>query len=178
MDIALLRESYYNNSESSLTILEKRKRQRRQRQPQQQNLVDSIVFKVPSSSWMGDDSVADWSWILQYLSDTEEDLVTENAFFTADWSAEADDETDELLLSFAPNPTTTLFSSSSSSTESESWVVVSVLIMFFLVLSWSPTILLVSWGSLWDFVGSGNANERSEKSMDLDLAVPKILILE
>ncbi|KAJ6427759.1 hypothetical protein OIU84_023208 [Salix udensis] len=54
--------------------------------------------------------VIDWLWILQYLADTEVDLPMENAFFTADWSAEVDEETEGFLLSFMLNLSSTLFS--------------------------------------------------------------------
>lgn len=52
-----------------------------------------LVFIVPpsmassSSILLGGDckkAVADWSWILQYLSETDEDLLIEKALFTAD----------------------------------------------------------------------------------------------
>ncbi|KAJ6704588.1 hypothetical protein OIU85_030404 [Salix viminalis] len=115
-------------------------------------VVDSIVSEEPSSSSrVGEDSVAGWSWILQYLSDTEEDLLMERALFTDD------EETEELLPSFTLEPSPALLSSSSRSTESESP---------------APAMFLM------DFAGAGSAGERSEKSVDLDLEGPKILMLE
>ncbi|KAJ6937810.1 hypothetical protein NC652_012187 [Populus alba x Populus x berolinensis] len=55
---------------------------------------------------MGDADGIDWLWILQYPSDTEVDLLMENAFFTA----EADEETEGFLLSFMLNLSSTSFS--------------------------------------------------------------------
>ncbi|KAJ6706679.1 hypothetical protein OIU79_011166 [Salix purpurea] len=78
------------------------------------DLADSIVSEEPSSSSrVGEDSVPGWSWILQYLSDTEEDLLMEKALFTDD------EETEELLPSSTPEPSPALFPSSSRGTESE-----------------------------------------------------------
>lgn len=115
-----------------------------------------------SSSRVGEDSVPGWSWILQYLSDTEEDLLMEKALFTDD------EETEELLPSSTPEPSPALIPSSSRGSESETR---------------APTMfLLVWWG--WrkvlamDLAGAGSAGERSEKAVDLDLEAPKILILE
>lgn len=55
-------------------------------------------------------------------------------------------------------------------------------ITFMVLMSWFMILVSLSWCSrevlVLDFVGSGNAKERSEKSMDLELAAPKILILE
>ncbi|KAL6545707.1 hypothetical protein OROGR_009581 [Orobanche gracilis] len=54
---------------------------------------------------MGNDKATRWSRILQYLSDTEEDLLIGKALFTADDGDDDDDddeETEVFLRNLAP----------------------------------------------------------------------------
>ena len=125
-----------------------------------------LVFIVPpsmassSSILLGGDckkAVADWSWILQYLSETDEDLLIEKALFTADWSEAA--EVTELFLLKTPPKLPPFIPSSSSGSETESWAVVGLL---------AYGVLDVGF---WVFFGVWGKDRRSAKSMDLDLVL-------
>ena len=119
-----------------------------------------------SSSSIGDVNVTDWSWILQYLSETDEDLLNENALFIADWNPEVDEETERLLLMRTMPKLSPLPSSSSK----DSWVLVFlVLVSLIWLVSWCLDV----WSESVFLVGN---KEASEKSTDFDLRELMILI--
>lgn len=114
----------------------------------------SSSSRLPGGDWRK--AVADWSWILRYLSDTDEDLRMEKALFRADWS-EAEEVTELFLLRTPPPKLPVLFLPYSWPSASWSWAVGGLM---------EDGVLEVRF---WAFLGVWGKERRSAKSMDLDL---------